>query len=261
MTFTSEILTDICIKIVLKKLICKETSCYCSHEIFDPVPIWIVILPFIFFCLLSQRSLFVLLFSPYHLLEKYSSHFKQYRCFYFLQENIRLSVFLNLETEKPDGHLSRESIWWLPAYLLALDSDSSVLYWILSGTEARTGFWDQNDVPDEKLAKPITTGICPIWPISWSENKNSEKVDHLLRPSTSMHSAFVLLVVLLPRFISRLLKCLLLLGFGVLWVDLIFKWTKIKETTFLALIIFFRIYRLTENHQRRRQGIYLKKQN
>lgn len=110
MTFTSEILTDICIKIVLKKLICKETSCYCSHEIFDPVPIWIVILPFIFFCLLSQRSLFVLLFSPYHLLEKYSSHFKQYRCFYFLQENIRLSVFLNLETEKPDGHLSRESI-------------------------------------------------------------------------------------------------------------------------------------------------------
>lgn len=109
-TFMSEILTDICIKIVLKKSICKETSCYCSHEILDPIPTWIVILPFIFCPLLSCIYLSVPIFSPYHLLKKYSSHFKQFHCFCFLQENIRLSVFQNLETEKPDGHLSREHL-------------------------------------------------------------------------------------------------------------------------------------------------------
>lgn len=202
--------------------------------------------------------LFVLMFSPYPLLE--DGFFKQFHCFCFLQENIRLSVFQNLETEKPDGHLSRESSWWLPAYLLAVDSDYSVLYRILSGAEARTGLWVKSEVPDEKLTKPKTTGICPICPISSSENKNSEKVDHLLRLSTSMHSACVILLVLLPRFISRLLMCLLFLSFGVICVGLIFKWTRKKETTFLALFIFFRIYRLTEDHQRWRQGIYLQKQ-
>lgn len=180
MNFRSEILTDICIKIVLKKPICKETSCCCSHEILDPIPIWIVILPFIFCHFFSCLSHFVLMFSPYHLLD--SSQFKQFHCFYFLQENIRLSVFWNLETEKPDGYLSRESSWWLPAYLLAVDSDSSVLYWILSGAEARTGHWDKNEVPDEKLTKPTMTGTYTICPISSSENKNSEKVDRFWDP-------------------------------------------------------------------------------
>lgn len=127
MTFTSEILTKIHIKIFLKKQICKETSCCCSHELLDLIPTWIVILPCIFCFLLSSIFLFVLIFLPYYLLEKYSSQFKQFHCFCFLQENIRLSVFQSLGTEKPDGHLSRQSIWWLPAYLLAVDGDSSVL--------------------------------------------------------------------------------------------------------------------------------------
>lgn len=113
--------------------------------------------------------------------------------------------FQNLETEKPDGHLSRQSIWLLPAYLLAVDVDSSVLYWIFSGAEARTGLWDQNKVPDRNLTKPVMTDNCPTFT---SENKNSEKVDHLLRSSISMHSALGLLLILLPRFISRILTCI-----------------------------------------------------
>lgn len=57
-----------------KKSICKEILCCCSHEILGPVSIWIVILPFIFFPLLSCISHSVLMFSPWHLLlEKYNS--------------------------------------------------------------------------------------------------------------------------------------------------------------------------------------------
>lgn len=129
-------------------------------------------------------------------------------------------MFFRIWKQRSQMAIWAESIWWLPAYLVAVDSDSSVLYWILSGAEKRTELWDQNEVPDEKLTKPIMTGICPICPISSSENKNSEKVDHLLRPSTSMHFTLVLLLVLLPSFISRLLTCVcfcpLLVFFG--WI-------------------------------------------
>lgn len=202
-----------------KKSICKEILCCCSHEILGPVSIWIVILPFIFFPLLSCISHSVLMFSPWHLLlEKYNSHGFLIPLFLFpTEKNIRLSCFQSLETEKPDGHLSRKSIWWLPAYLLAVDSDFSVLYWILSGAETRTELWHQNEVPDEMLKKTIITGICPICPISSSENKNSAKVDHLLSPAASMHFAFVLLLVLLLRFISWLLISLCFCSFVVLF--------------------------------------------
>lgn len=128
----SEILTDICIKIVLKKSICKETSCYCSHEILDPIPTRIVILPFIFCPLLSCIYLSVPIFSPYHLLEKYNSHFKTIPLFLFSSGKYKVKCFSesgNREARWPfeqrasDGYLP---IWQLQIVTLVCCTGYSV---------------------------------------------------------------------------------------------------------------------------------------